>query len=182
MRRGFCTCLAAMIMSTAAGTACAQSAPDLPPKPHNLVEINPQLITSGQPTAAFLESLKAQGFGAVIFIAPPTVSNAVKEEPLIIGRQGLLYANIPVNFMAPTAADFKAFSAVLTAWRDRKVLVHCQVNMRASVFLFLYRVLHEKEQPEKAYESVRRVWNPDPVWRDFLVSTLKSNGIAFDPL
>jgi len=160
----------------------AHALSDAPAKPQNLVEITPQITTSAQPTAAFLESLKAQGFGAVIFIAPPTVGNAVKEEPFIVGKQGLLYANVPVNFMAPTAADFNAFRGVLNAWRDRKVLVHCQVNMRASVFMFLYRVLQDNEPPEKAYENVRKIWNPDPVWREFLSSTLKTNGIVFEPL
>jgi protein tyrosine phosphatase (PTP) superfamily phosphohydrolase (DUF442 family) len=172
---------AAILIGAATSSVCATASSDVP-KPHNFVEITPQIATSAQPNAAFLESLKAQGFGAVIFIAPPTVGNAVKEEPLIVGKQGLLYANVPVNFMAPTAADFKAFSGVLAAWQDRKVLVHCQANLRASVFVFLYRVLHDKEPPEKAYEAVRRVWNPEPVWREFLIATLKANGIAFDPL
>lgn len=157
------------------------AAPDAP-KPNNYVEITPRIATSAQPDAAYLATLKAEGFGAVIFIAPPTVSNAVKDEPLIVGRQGLLYANVPVDFMAPSAADFKAFSGVLAAWEDRKVLVHCQANLRASVFVFLHRVLHDKVPPESAYEAVRRVWNPNPVWREFLISTLKANGIAFDPL
>lgn len=148
----------------------------------NYVEVTPKLSVSGQPTAAQLERFKALGIDAVVYIAPPQVSTSVKEEPLLLGRQGLLYANIPVNFGAPTLADFQSFSAVLAAWKDKRVHVHCQVNMRGSVFVFLYRVIHDKVPPEQAYEIVRRIWVPDKVWRAFLVDTLKHHGIAFDPL
>lgn len=149
---------------------------------NNYVEVTPKLSVSGQPTAAQLERFKAQGIDAVIYIAPPQVSTSVKDEPLLLGKQGLLYANIPVNFGQPTQADFDAFSAVLSGWKDKRVHVHCQVNMRGSVFTFLYRVIHDKVSPDQAYEIVRRIWVPDKVWRAFLVDTLKRHGIAFDPM
>jgi protein tyrosine phosphatase (PTP) superfamily phosphohydrolase (DUF442 family) len=148
----------------------------------NYVEITPKLSVSGQPTAAQLERFKALGIEAVVYIAPPQVSTTVKEEPLLLGKQGLLYANIPVNFGNPTLAHFQAFSAVLSAWKDKRVHVHCQVNMRGSVFMFLHRVIHDKVPPDQAYEIVRRIWVPDKVWRAFLVDTLKHHGIVFDPL
>lgn len=148
----------------------------------NYVEVTPKLSVSGQPTAAQLERFKALGIEAVVYIAPPQVSTTVKEEPLLLGKQGLLYANIPVNFGNPTQADFDAFSAVLSAWNDKRVHVHCQVNMRGSVFVFLHRVIHDKVPPDKAYEIVRRIWVPDKVWRAFLIETLKRHNIAFDPL
>ncbi|MDX2220790.1 MAG: protein tyrosine phosphatase family protein [Burkholderiales bacterium] len=148
----------------------------------NYIEITPKLSVSGQPTAAQLERFKALGIEAVVYIAPPQVGTSVREEPLLLGRQGLLDANIPVNFGNPTQADFDAFAAVLSAWKDKRVHVHCQVNMRGSVFMFLYRVIHDKVPAEQAYEIVRRIWVPDPVWRKFLVDTLRQRGIAFDPL
>lgn len=148
----------------------------------NYVEVTPRLSVSGQPTVAQLERFKALGIEAVIYIAPPQVSTSVADEPLLLGRQGLLYANIPVNFSQPTQADFAAFAALLSAWKDKRVHVHCQVNMRGSVFTFLYRVIHDKVPPDQAYEIVRRIWVPDKVWRAFLVDTLQRHGIAFDPL
>ena len=148
----------------------------------NYVEVSPKLSVSGQPTFAQLERFKALGIEAVVYIAPPQVSTSVREEPLLLGKQGLLYANIPVNFGSPSLADFQAFSAVLAAWKDRRVHVHCQVNMRGSVFVFLHRVIHDKVPPEQAYEIVRRIWVPDNIWRTFLVNTLKHHGITFDPL
>ena len=49
----------------------------------NTVEITPQLVTAGQPSRDSLARLREQGFGAVIHIAPPTVHDAVQDEPVI---------------------------------------------------------------------------------------------------
>lgn len=38
----------------------------------NVVKISPLLITSGQPSAEALAGLRAHGFDAVIYLAPPT--------------------------------------------------------------------------------------------------------------
>jgi hypothetical protein len=72
----------------------------------NVVDISPRLVTSGQPSAESLANLKALGFEAVIYLAPPTVQDAVRDEPLIVTRQGLTFINIPIRFDHPTEADF----------------------------------------------------------------------------
>ncbi len=115
-----CTALAAVLPTTA---LAAVEAP-------NAVNISPRLDTSGQPKREFLEKLKAEGYEVVIYLAPPTVPDAVADEPMV----------------------------------------------------FLDRVIRLKEKPDKAYESVHRAWDPDPVWKKFIVDTLKANGIAYEPL
>ena len=161
--------------------ACA-ALPAAASNPPNLVAITPKLVTSGQPSKAFLETLKREGFEVVVYLAPPTVPDAIAEEPLIVGRQRLVYVNIPIVFSAPTAADFEAVSRTLQAFPGRKVYVHCQANFRASSMVFLYRVIHGKERPEVAYEALQRSWVPDATWRAFIVETLRAHHIAFDPL
>ena len=126
----------------------------------NLVAISPRLVTSGQPSAEALAGLAAQGFEAVVYLAPPTVADAVRDEPLLVARQGLVFVNIPIRFDNPTERDFETFSSVLRALGDRKVLVHCQVNLRASTMVFLHRAITLKEDPRAAYESVAQVWVP----------------------
>lgn len=163
-------------------TASAAQGGDSDRPAGNYIEVTPLLSVSGQPTAAQLERMKSLGFQAVVYIAPPTVGTTVKDEPFIVGKQGLLYANIPVDFGNPTQADFDAFTRLLDGWKEKKVYVHCQVNMRGSVFVFLHRVIHDKVPPDQAYEIVRRIWVPDKVWRTFLMDTLKRHGITFDPL
>ena len=159
------------------GRAQAAPAIDAP----NVVEISPRLVTSGQPTAASLAHLASQGFAADIYLAPLTVEDAVPHEAEIVRGQGLEFINIPINFGKPTDADFKAFVQVMNRLKDRKVLVHCQVNMRASSMTFLWRVIAEHEAPEQAYESVAKVWSPRGVWKQLLVDELRQAGVAFEP-
>lgn len=175
MRPSFLAWAAAAALSlTPAAPAWAQKLP-------NMVEITPRLFTSGQPGADALGELKAQGFEAVIYLAPPTVPDAVKDEPLILARQGLTYVNIPIRFSDPTEADFETFAAVLASLAPRKVLVHCQVNMRASSMVFLYRATRLKEPPDLAYKAVAQVWSPHGPWKTLIEAQLKKNGIAFEP-
>jgi pimeloyl-ACP methyl ester carboxylesterase/protein tyrosine phosphatase (PTP) superfamily phosphohydrolase (DUF442 family) len=88
-----------------------------------------------------LAGLKAQGFEAVVYLAPPTVSDAIPGEAKIVGGQGLVFVNIPIVFDNPTEGDFETFVAVMKALSGRKVLVHCQINLRASSMTFLYRAI-----------------------------------------
>jgi len=148
----------------------------------NVVEISPQLVTSGQPSAEALATLKGLGFEAVIYLAPATVSDAVRDEQLIVTRQGLTFINIPIRFDHPTEEDFETFAAVLGGLGSRKVLVHCQVNLRASSMVFLYRAIVLKEEPRVAYQAVSGVWAPEGPWRRLIESELRKHKVAFELL
>jgi protein tyrosine phosphatase (PTP) superfamily phosphohydrolase (DUF442 family) len=147
----------------------------------NVVPISPMIVTSGQPTAEALAKLSAEGFGAVIYLAPPTVPDAVPGEANIVQKQGMEFVNIPIPFGEPSAADFVSFVEAMNRFSERKVLVHCQVNLRASSMTFLYRVIVRHEDPDKAYESVAKVWSPQGPWKTLLVTELRKAGIAFQP-
>lgn len=116
----------------------------------NVVAIDSKLVTAGQPSAEALSGLKAEGFDAVIYLAPSSVDDAVKDEPAILARQGIEFVHIAIPFGAPTEAHFEAVAAALTRLKDKKVLVRCQVNMRASTMVFLYRVVQRMESPSSA--------------------------------
>jgi protein tyrosine phosphatase (PTP) superfamily phosphohydrolase (DUF442 family) len=148
----------------------------------NLVPISPTLVTSGQPSAQALGMLRAQGFEAVIYLAPPTVPGAVRDERGIVTRQGLAFINIPIKFGNPTDADFEEFSAALKGLGQRKTLVHCEVNMRASTMVFLYRTIVLKEDPKVAYQAVEGVWVPHGPWRTLIEDELKKHKITFEIL
>ena len=149
--------------------------------PPNLVAISDRLVTSGQPSADWLGQLERNGFHAVVYLAPPTVADAVRDEALIVAGQGLTFVNLPIDFAAPTDRDYEAFAGLMRAFAGRRVLVHCQINLRASSLVFLYRAIALKEDPEAAYDAVTKVWKPDGVWRRFLVAQLRRHGIAFEP-
>jgi protein tyrosine phosphatase (PTP) superfamily phosphohydrolase (DUF442 family) len=145
----------------------------------NYVAATERLHTAGQPSAETLASLSEHGFELVVNLAPPSSSGAVAEEGKLIAEDGPTYVNIPVVWQQPTYEDFALFSAVMNGARDRKVLVHCQLNMRASAFTFLYRVIHEGVPPEEALEALRAVWIPRDQWATFTADVLQRHDVDF---
>jgi protein tyrosine phosphatase (PTP) superfamily phosphohydrolase (DUF442 family) len=148
----------------------------------NRVDVSASLSTSGQPTRAFLESLKSQGYEVVIYLAPPTVPDALADEHRIVGRQGLAFVNIPIEWERPTPADFEAFTRVMQAFGGRKVFVHCQMNFRASSMVFLHRVITLREPPGPAWQSVQKAWVPNATWKRYIAETLKAHRVEFELL
>lgn len=171
------------VVVIALGVLLAQAVPaqDVKLAAPNVVVIDATLVTSGQPTAAALRGLAQAGFGAVISLAPENAADAVADEARIVESQGIAFVRIPIPFGAPEAAHYQAFAGALTGFAGRKVLVHCQVNMRASTMVFLYRTIVRHEPPASAYDAVAKVWSPQGPWRQLIVEQLHQNDIAFDP-
>jgi protein tyrosine phosphatase (PTP) superfamily phosphohydrolase (DUF442 family) len=175
----------ALIVGIVLGGALYAYAPTLirteSTQPHlNFVAVSERIHTSGQPSEAQLGGLARGGYGLVINLAPPTTVGSIAQEGLLVAQTGLSYVNIPVDWHSPRYEDFELFSNILKQAGSRHVLVHCQVNKRASVFTFLYRVVHEGTAPDVAYENVTSVWVPDPQWKDFARAALKRHGIEFE--
>jgi uncharacterized protein (TIGR01244 family) len=150
------TLLLALVLAAAAPAATAVAI--------NHIDIHPKLGTSGMPTRAQFEAIAKAGYEVVINLAPDTVLGAHKDEAALVAAQGMAYEHVPVVFSNPTVQDYAAFAAALRRHAERKVLVHCQINMRASTFVYLYRVLELGEDPDRAFESVQRIWQPDAAW------------------
>ena len=145
----------------------------------NYVAVSERIHTAGQPNAETLAGLGQRGFELVVNLAPPTAPDAVADEGKLLAAAGAEYVNIPVNWQQPTSADFERFSEVMNGARDKKVLVHCQLNMRASAFTFLYRVVHEDVAPEAAFAGLSQVWVPRDQWADFVHATLAAHDIDY---
>jgi protein tyrosine phosphatase (PTP) superfamily phosphohydrolase (DUF442 family) len=163
------TRLLAILLLFASGLACAEG-------PVNLVHWRPGLTSAGQPDAAWLARAREMKYDVVVNLAPPQVQGSIAAEGGIVARTGVYYVNIPVDFMKPAAEDFRFFSEVMRANAGRNVFVHCQVNLRGSSFVFLYRVIHENADPREALAKLDGVWAPDPVWRRFIEETLAAHG------
>ena len=156
-----------------AGSASAQDALAV-----NFVAIDDKLHTAGQPDEAALATLGSRGYGLVVNLAPPGVTPAKEAE--ILAEAGVRYVNIPVDWRNPTAEDFAAFSRALAGADGARVLVHCQMNMRASVFTFLHRVTHDGADPAEAYKAVAAVWTPNGRWAELAREVLKTHAVDFD--
>lgn len=139
----------------------------------NFIEYSEVFASSGQPNEIDIVSLKEAGYQRIIYIALTTSGTAIEREDEIVLNNGMQYLHVPVDFMKPTLDNFQAVTAALNARPDLKTLLHCQINLRASTFSFLYRVVFLKVPMDKAKEDLDSIWTPNPVWFKFIRDTLK---------
>jgi protein tyrosine phosphatase (PTP) superfamily phosphohydrolase (DUF442 family) len=136
--------------------------------------------SSGQPTAKQLELLQSEGFERIIYLAFTTSETAIAKEDEIVKNLGMEYIHVPVVWEQPTASDFYTFVALMQREPEKKTLLHCQVNFRASSFSFLYRVLYQDVPMDDAKADLDTVWAPNDTWKDFIFSILQENGQSPD--
>jgi len=141
----------------------------------NFLRIDDGLATSGMPQPDDFAALRQAGFDVVINLALPTSDNALPNEAELVFAQGMTYVHIPVKFDAPQPADFERFTRVMDAWAGQRMFVHCAANMRVSVFVFLHRLRHGADRAA-AESDLKKIWQPDGVWREFLNQHLSSLG------
>jgi protein tyrosine phosphatase (PTP) superfamily phosphohydrolase (DUF442 family) len=158
------------VIALAAVPALAGDGPD------NFVAWREGLSSSAQPDAKWLAQVKERKYDLVINLAPPQSMGSIANEGGIVGAKGVVYVNIPVDFGAPTAEDFRVFTAIMKASAGKNVYVHCQANLRGSSFVFLYRVIHEDAPVNEAIAKLTGVWQPDRAWRKFIDETLAAHG------
>jgi protein tyrosine phosphatase (PTP) superfamily phosphohydrolase (DUF442 family) len=138
----------------------------------NYCYISNKLTTSGQPTAQELSLIKRLGFSTVLNLAPSNAANALPDEQAIVTALGMEYVNIPVDWGNPTVDDFSQFCTVMNAHQDQQIYVHCAMNMRVSVFVYLYRYLILGVPESEAYQSVMTIWQPNETWQKFIKTTI----------
>lgn len=142
----------------------------------NYREYSPNFSSSGQPTKEQLALLKDEGFERIVYIAFSNSREAFADEDVVVKELGMDYVHIPVIWDKPTAADFYAFAGSMRRDADRRTLLHCQVNYRASAFSFLYRVLYEDVPVVQAKADMNTVWQPNSTWRELIFEILEENG------
>ncbi len=138
----------------------------------NYLAIGPRLGTAGQPTAAQFKTVADAGYAVVINLALSTSDNALPHEAELAKSLGLNHFHLPVVWEAPSQGDLAIFFRLMDRNRHLKVFVHCALNMRVSVFVYLYRVLHLRESEPTAYADLHRIWQPNPTWQAFIDQSL----------
>ena len=137
------------------------------------------LWSSGQLSEGDIASLPALGVEAVINLALPTSTNALRGEAELVTGRGIAYVHIPVLFERPQLHQLQQFFAALRMFEGRKVWVHCAKNMRVSAFIYLYRRMRLGETDAEARHPMQEVWKPDPTWQAFIDSALASQPAAY---
>jgi len=144
----------------------------------NYRQYDPNCSSSGQPDAKQLEALSKAGFRRVIYLAFTDNKTAIESEDRIVKSLGMDYVHIPVDFDRPTLDDFEDFESIMNRDRDIRTLLHCQINLRASAFSFLYRVIYGGVAMAEAKSDLDAIWQPDKVWYQFIVKVLKQHGLS----
>jgi protein tyrosine phosphatase (PTP) superfamily phosphohydrolase (DUF442 family) len=134
----------------------------------NFLVINDNLGTAGMPEPEQIKDIANAGYQLVINLALDESPGAILDEGEILAGHGIAYVHIPVIWENPDLASLKKFFKTMDEYRSRKVLVHCVLNMRVSVFVYLYRLIRLSESPEVAYASVLEIWEPDTTWQQFI--------------
>lgn len=160
---------------SAVGALAAEQ--DIVTPPINYLSYSERFASSGQPTAEQLTALKAEGYERIIYIAFSDQERSLPHEDRLVKQLGMTYLHIPVDFGAPLPGEFEAFAAAMALDPQKKTLLHCQVNFRATAFAFLYRVLHEGVPLAEAKAAMNSIWTPDEVWTRFVLDVLRANDV-----
>ena len=134
----------------------------------NYVRVSDDIATSGQPGREDFAEIANAGYAAVVNLAMGTSPDAIPDEGDVASAAGLAYYQIPVVWTAPEMSDLDRFFSVMDSLQGGKVWVHCVLNMRASAFVYLYRLIELGVPEEEARAPMDRVWEPDEVWRGFI--------------
>ena len=143
---------------------------------YNYLRIDDKLATSGQPVEEELAAAARDGVEVVINLAlhdDPRYSLA--DEPGTVQNLGMKYIHIPVQFDAPAEAELEEFFQVMDENAGRRILVHCAANKRVTAFIGLYRAIRTKLALDRAFEPMKKIWDPNPIWAAFIEDMLKKH-------
>ena len=143
----------------------------------NFRQYSETFASAGQPTAEQFNTVRDAGFERVIYLAFTNNPNAVPNADQLVKGLGMDYVHITVDWARPTMQDFYTFADAMRRDTDRKTLLHCQVNARATAFSFLYRVIYEDVPVAQAKADMNSVWQPNETWRDFIFTVLAENDV-----
>jgi protein tyrosine phosphatase (PTP) superfamily phosphohydrolase (DUF442 family) len=133
----------------------------------NFLWLSDRIATAGQPTIEQYATIAVAGYQIVINLALKDSPNAVVNEAQIVEDLGLEYVHIPVEWDAPTLADFQIFVNRLDLHLAQNIFIHCAANKRVSVFTYLYRIQRGIDESTAA-QDLAKIWTPNRVWQDFI--------------
>lgn len=134
----------------------------------NWFALNERVTTSGQPTEAQFTAVRDAGTKAVINLGLHTHEKALADEAATVAALGMTYVHIPVDFAAPTEADYEAFCEAMARHQHEQVHIHCIMNARVTAFLYRYQQQKLGRTESQARAFMDQVWRPGGVWAAFI--------------
>jgi protein tyrosine phosphatase (PTP) superfamily phosphohydrolase (DUF442 family) len=145
---------------------------------NNTYQVFDWLWSSGQLSERDILELADKGFNVVINLALPSTSNALSGEAEMVTGQGIIYVQIPVEWEEPLTEQFMQFAQVMKAFSGLKIWVHCAMNMRVSVFIYLYRRLLLGESEKDASSIMSQIWSPNEIWQEFIRDVIENFAVG----
>lgn len=141
----------------------------------NFLGLSENVLTGGMPNEEQLADAAQRGVELVINLAPHEVLNALPNETELVTSLGMQYINIPVIWTTPTKDGLDRFMDIMEEHKDKKILIHCQANFRATAFMALYRILRQGWDADEAMEGMHQIWDTEdyPIWKMFIEENLK---------
>ena len=130
----------------------------------NYQELSSNFSSAGLPKEGQFVALKNAGFKHVINLIP----GDYESEKQKIESLNMTFDQIGVVWKAPRLDDFKQFAELMKKYQGEKVIVHCQLNYRASAFAYLYQVTQQGVTKEVAYKQMAKIWEPEGTWAEFI--------------
>lgn len=137
----------------------------------NFIQVNDRLATGGQPTEDQLRDAAAEGYTAVINLAPVNPPYTPKDEAGLVQSLGMEYVYIPVDWNNPTDSDYVAFEMAMSRLSGAKLLIHCAANFRVTAFYSLYARRHLGWTKEQGETFRAQIWagSDYPIWEAFIM-------------
>ncbi|MBA3492370.1 MAG: protein tyrosine phosphatase family protein [Rubrobacteraceae bacterium] len=114
------------------------------------------VATAGQPDPEHFERLAEAGYKTAVDLRTPGEPRGF-DEPEVVRRTGMEYANIPVGPEEVEEDALDRFRELVVDPGRRPALVHCSSANRVGALLIPYLILDEGRTPEDAVEMAYEV-------------------------
>lgn len=148
-------------------------------KPVNYLRYDSQFASAGMPDAAFIKTLAGNGVDVVINIAPPDAQGSLQNEAELVAAASMTYLGIAVDWNSPAQDDVEQFLAFMQSHADDSIFLHCQMNLRATAFAMLHRVINLGVDPKIAENDMHQIWEPNKTWAELVNVALARHDIEF---
>lgn len=146
-------------------------------KIYNYLRLSSRIDTAGQPLEDEIPMIIENGTEVVISLVPEGVSDEVPSEQTLFEQNSIVFKRIPVQWESPEKENFQTFLSIMDRYKDKQMFIHCQANMRVSVFMALYHIIVKGWQVQDAMVEVRKIWNPDDIWQAFFEQILSDHQV-----
>ena len=136
-------------------------------------KVSYELASSGYVFDDQFDCIRDYGYSHVISL----LSGDQNHEESVVTSKGMTFTNIPVDWENPTLKNLEDFIEDMGSHQDEMVYVHCEANMMASAFMFLYQVTQLGVDKEVARADLESVWYPTDHWHQFIEMGLQHYGL-----